>query len=66
VTSGLRLGSPAVTTRGFGPDEMRQVAVWITQVLENVEDEAVIDRVRGEVREMAGQYPVPMVDWDES
>jgi glycine hydroxymethyltransferase len=64
VTSGLRLGSPAVTTRGFGVDEMRQVAVWMTQVLENIEDESVIERVRAEVREMAGQYPVPTVDWD--
>jgi glycine hydroxymethyltransferase len=59
VTSGLRLGSPAVTTRGFGPDEMRRVAAWITQVIENVEDETVAARVREEVREMAGAFPVP-------
>jgi glycine hydroxymethyltransferase len=64
VTSGLRLGSPAVTTRGFGVDEMRRVAAWITEVLENIEDEATIERVRAEVREMAGAYPVPMIDWD--
>jgi glycine hydroxymethyltransferase len=59
TTSGLRLGSPAVTTRGFGTDEMRRVAGWITEVIENVEDEAVSARVRAEVREMAGSFPVP-------
>jgi len=59
VTSGLRLGSPAVTTRGFGTDEMRRIAAWITEVIEHIDDEALIGRVREEVREMAGAYPVP-------
>jgi glycine hydroxymethyltransferase len=60
VTSGLRLGSPAVTTRGFGVDEMRQVAAWITEVIEHIEDEAVIEGVRSRVGEMAGAFPVPV------
>jgi glycine hydroxymethyltransferase len=61
VTSGLRLGTPAVTTRGFGPDEMRRVAGWMTRVIENIEDEDEIAQVRSEVREMAGSFPVPGV-----
>ena len=59
VTSGLRLGTPAVTTRGFGPDEMRRVAVWIDEVLSHADDEQVIERVRAEVADMAGAFPVP-------
>jgi glycine hydroxymethyltransferase len=56
--SGIRLGSPALTTRGFEEAEMRKVANWIADVVENVEDEAVIDRVRSEVVELCKQYPL--------
>ncbi len=59
VTSGLRLGTPAVTTRGLGPDEMRLIAAWITRVIENISDEAVIQRVRQEVAELCSNFPVP-------
>jgi glycine hydroxymethyltransferase len=58
-TSGLRLGTPAVTTRGFGEAEMALVADWIDQVVSAVEDEAIIARVRAEVRELAGSFPMP-------
>jgi glycine hydroxymethyltransferase len=61
VTSGLRLGTPAVTTRGFGPFEMRRIAAWINQVLENPTDEDGQRRVRAEVAELAGSFPVPGV-----
>jgi len=59
VTSGLRLGTPAVTTRGFGPDEMLRVAAWIDRVLDHLEDPEVLSAVRAEVREMAGAFVVP-------
>ncbi len=59
VTSGLRLGTPAVTSRGFGLAEMERIGVWIDEVLSNAEDEAVIERVRAEVADMAGSFPVP-------
>jgi glycine hydroxymethyltransferase len=61
-TSGIRLGSPAVTTRGFGVAEMRHVARMIVDTLANPEDEAVLDRVRDEVAELARRFPHPGVD----
>ncbi|MGB5131967.1 MAG: serine hydroxymethyltransferase, partial [Steroidobacteraceae bacterium] len=58
VTSGLRIGTPAITTRGFGLDEARQVGSWIADVLDRMGDESVVDRVRGEVLEICGRFPV--------
>jgi glycine hydroxymethyltransferase len=59
VTSGIRLGTPAVTTRGFTEDEMVEVADWITRVLAHIDDAAVTERVRDEVISLCLQYPVP-------
>lgn len=58
VTSGLRLGTPAITTRGFGTDETRELSNWIADVLDNVEDEVTIQRVRGQVLELCKRFPV--------
>jgi glycine hydroxymethyltransferase len=58
VTSGLRLGTPALTTRGMGVREMKQVARLIVRVLDRPDDEAEIRRVRGEVHELARQFPL--------
>ncbi len=61
VTSGIRLGTPGLTSRGMGPDEMRQIAHLIVQVLEHMGDEEVMDEVRQQVRELAGAFPLPGV-----
>ena len=58
VTSGLRIGTPAVTTRGFGAAEARQVGHWIADVLDGMGDESVIERVRREVVELCSRFPV--------
>lgn len=58
VTSGIRLGSPAMTTRGFREDEARLTANLIVDVLEAPEDQAVLDRVRVEVAKLTAQFPV--------
>ena len=58
VTSGIRLGSPAMTTRGFGVDEARRVGQLIADVLDAPADEAVIARVRDRVGELTARFPV--------
>lgn len=58
VTSGLRVGTPAATRRGFKEAEMRQIAAWIADVLGSMGDEAVEAKVRGEVNELCARYPV--------
>ncbi|MCS7015011.1 MAG: serine hydroxymethyltransferase [Gemmatales bacterium] len=57
--SGLRLGTPAITTRGMKETEMRLIARWIDEVLSNPDDEAVLMRIREQVRELCQQFPAP-------
>jgi glycine hydroxymethyltransferase len=59
TASGIRLGTPATTTRGFGPDEMRAIARIITDAIRLRDDAAVHERLRGEVAEIVGRFPVP-------
>jgi len=61
VCSGIRIGTPAVTSRGMGPDEMRRIAALIGSILDNIEDEKVAVAVRREVAELASGFPVPGV-----
>jgi glycine hydroxymethyltransferase len=56
--SGIRIGTPALTTRGMREGEMRQVAKWITQALEQRNDDAALERIRGAVAEMANRFPL--------
>ncbi len=58
VTSGLRLGTPAVTTRGFQEPQMEQLAGWIADVLDNLQDETVQQRVQKEVVALCVKFPV--------
>jgi glycine hydroxymethyltransferase len=58
VTSGLRIGTPAVTTRGFKEPEVQQLAHWIADVLDHMGDEATVARVRAEVVALCKRFPV--------
>ena len=58
VTSGLRLGTPAITTRGFGVDETRALSGWIADILDDIDNEETIERVRGQVLELCERFPV--------
>ena len=61
VTSGIRVGSPAGTTRGFGTDEFAQIGRWIVEIVDAVasgDSQATEDRVRGEVKALTAKYPI--------
>ena len=58
VTSGLRLGTPAVTTRGFGIDEINLLTGWIADILDDISNEGTVERVRGEVLNLCKKFPV--------
>lgn len=64
--SGVRLGTPALTTRGMKQKEMTRIAAWILAALAAVDDDAALERIRGEVREFCRDYPVPGVSDVES
>jgi glycine hydroxymethyltransferase len=64
--SGIRLGTPALTTRGMGADEMRRIAAWILRALRSPGDAAVVASTRREVAELAEQFPVPAARLEEA
>ncbi len=57
--SGLRIGTPSVTTRGMREDEMRQIGRWMDEAVSSVNDEEALDRIAAEVRDFCRQYPAP-------
>src|SRR5210317_41528 len=58
VTSGVRIGTPASTTRGLKEAEMKQIGAWIDEALKNIKDDTVLARIRGEIRELCKQFPL--------
>jgi glycine hydroxymethyltransferase len=59
ITSGIRMGTPAVTTRGFGPEEIKRIASLIVKVFSSAGDKRAQEQVRQQVQEMCQQFPIP-------
>ena len=62
VASGIRLGTPAVTTCGFGKEEMKHIASWIIKVIANIGDTDIQNQVKQEVGQVCRRFPVPGID----
>ena len=58
VTSGIRVGTPALTTRGMGETEMRQVVQWIDKAIRNSENDECLNRVRSDVEALCLNFPI--------
>jgi glycine hydroxymethyltransferase len=59
IASGIRIGTPAVTTRGMKEPEMKVIAKWIGEIAMHPDNEKAIERIRGEVVELTARFPVP-------
>ncbi|MFC1909522.1 serine hydroxymethyltransferase [Chloroflexota bacterium] len=62
VTSGIRLGTPAVTSRGFGSEELRKIASLIVKVIRNINDQSVPEQVKQEIARLCQGFPVPGIN----
>ena len=58
VTSGIRIGTPAITTRGFGENEVIQVANWISDIIDNFDDESLHSKIKNDVHSLTENFPV--------
>ncbi len=63
ITSGMRFGTPAATSRGMGEAEMRQIAAWIVKIISNIGDAAVKQQIKEEVAQLCTRFPVPGIDY---
>jgi len=63
IASGMRFGTPAVTSRGMGKEEMKMIAGWIAGIISNIGDQDLQERIRREVLQLGSRFPVPGIDY---
>jgi glycine hydroxymethyltransferase len=63
IASGMRFGTPAATTRGMGPNEMKQIGAWIVKVIANIGDQSLKKQIKEEVKQLCARFPVPGIDY---
>jgi len=63
ICGGMRIGTPAVTSRGMGQEEMKTIAGWIVKVISNIHNQQVLSQIREEVVQMCSRFPVPGIDY---
>ena len=63
IASGMRFGTPAVTSRGMGKEEMKMIAGWIAGIISNIGDQDLQERIRREVLQLCSRFPVPGIDY---
>ena len=66
IASGIRIGTPATTTRGMGPDEMRTIGQLVVEAITGRDDAGVHARIREDVRELVARFPVPGLPRDRA
>jgi glycine hydroxymethyltransferase len=63
ITSGMRFGTPAATSRGMGKEEMKKIAGWIVKIVSHIDDKSVHNQVKEEVAQLCSRFPVPGIDY---
>ena len=58
VTSGIRIGTPALTTRGMKEDEMKQVGLWISEVLRDSQNEQLLGKIKAQIKDLCTRFPI--------
>jgi glycine hydroxymethyltransferase len=62
IASGMRFGTPAVTSRGMGKIEMKKIAAWIVKIITHIDDKNIHNEIKEEVMQMCSRFPVPGID----
>lgn len=63
ISSGMRFGTPAATTRGMGKEEMKKIAAWIVAIISHIDDKNIHSRIKEEVLQLCSRFPVPGIDY---